>query len=194
MIPVPPSPHSIPNRSTTGIIDQIIIRLRWGVVCAVACTYRWGNYSCYFLLQYTLQSSALCPINKKKVFPKSNRKLLSKTTNQNSNKLQKESLITYDLLYFKGIPWSYSDKLNYITFLNKEETMFSKAHKIISKIKNSEVRLKWMPSINFYKRTRDIFGEKFNYVQNENYINNFILLRKNIMIREIDLASFLAFN
>lgn len=51
-----------------------------------------------------------------------------------------------------------------------------------------------MPSINFYKRTRDIFGEKFNYVQNENYINNFILLRKSIMIREIDLASFLAFN
>lgn len=34
--------------------------------------------------------------------------------------------------------------------------MFSKAHKIISKIKNSEVKLKWMPSINFYKRTRDI--------------------------------------
>lgn len=38
--------------------------------------------------------------------------------------------------------------------------MFSKAHKIISKIKNSEVRLKWMPSINFYKRTRDILKKK----------------------------------
>jgi hypothetical protein len=52
-----------------------------------------------------------------------------------------------------------------------------------------------MPSINFYKRTRDILGEKkFNYVQNENYINNFIWLRKIIMIWEIDLAGFLAFN
>ena len=73
--------------------------------------------------------------------------------------------------------------------------MFSKAHKIVSKIKNSEVRLKWMPSINCYKRTRDISGgKKFNYVQNENYINNFILLRKIIMIGEIDLAGFLALN
>lgn len=34
------------------------------------------------------------------------------------------------MYYFKGIPQSYNDKWNYITFLNKEETVFSKAHKI----------------------------------------------------------------
>lgn len=37
--------------------------------------------------------------------------------------------------------------------------MFSKVHRISSEIKNSEVRLKWMPSINFYKRTRTVLGK-----------------------------------
>lgn len=71
--------------------------------------------------------------------------------------------------------------------------MLSKVHKISSKIKNSEVRIKWMPSINFYKRTRTIL-EKFNCLLNENQINNFILLRKIIMIWEIEIAELSAFN